>query len=150
MRPPHQQAWVRLQLKPKPITKSLGLSSNLCPRHHHHQSLGLGSNLSPSSRPTWASPRHPFLTSPWAGCFNLSPNQFSSWQSPRHHLLHGLPLRLDILFRGRLPTPAVPWRDGQWRQSRGIQEMLPPWRLEREEVMGKMGEGGSHAWNVGW
>ena len=131
MRPPHQQAWVRLQLKPKPITKSLGLSSNLCPRHHHHQSLGLGSNLSPSSRPTWANPRHPFLTSTWVGCFNLSPNQFSSWTSPRHHLLHGLPFHLDILFRGRLPTSAAPWREERRRQSRGIQEMLSSWRLAR-------------------
>ena len=24
------------------------------------------------------------------------------------------------------------------------------WRLEREKVMGKMGDGDGHAWNVGW
>ena len=62
-----------LQLKPetkamgKPkasiLSINLGRGSNLSPKHHHHHTLGLGSNLSPSSRPTWASLRAPnFLT----------------------------------------------------------------------------------------
>ena len=29
----------------------------------------------------------------------------------------------------KLPPLAAPWREEQWRQSRGIQKMLPPWWL---------------------
>ena len=55
----------------------------------------------------------------WAGLLlkpkTSSPSQFAS--PPGYH-----PQR-------KLPPPAAPWREERWRQSRGIQKMLPPWWL---------------------
>ena len=79
----HQHAWVGLQLKPKLVTKS----------------LGLGSNLSPSSRPIWASPKRISITNLGLG------SNLHLWASLKGSKLpHSPPLQPDPSFN---PTP---WR----------------------------------------